>query len=61
MKILAISDTHGKHRELKDLPKADMVIFAGDICKVPSLYVTLDFIDWFFCLPYKYKIFQHLQ
>lgn len=31
MKILFISDTHGQHRKLKNLPQADMLIHAGDI------------------------------
>lgn len=32
MQILAISDTHGKHRELK-IPDADILIYAGDITR----------------------------
>ena len=33
MKILFESDAHGQHRKLKNLPKADMLIHAGDISK----------------------------
>ena len=30
MKILHLSDTHGCHRRLRDLPEADVVIHSGD-------------------------------
>ena len=30
MKILHLSDTHGKHLELPPLPDADIVIHSGD-------------------------------
>ena len=30
MKILHISDTHGCHRRLHDLPQADIVVHSGD-------------------------------
>ena len=31
MIILHISDTHGKHQILKDLPRADVIVHTGDI------------------------------
>ena len=31
MKILHISDTHGKHRLLKNLPPADIIVHSGDM------------------------------
>ena len=30
MKILLLSDTHGKHRELTDMPPADILVHSGD-------------------------------
>ena len=30
MKILQISDTHGLHRQLADLPAADVIVHCGD-------------------------------
>ncbi|EOR93024.1 metallophosphoesterase [Arcticibacter svalbardensis MN12-7] len=57
MKIIAISDTHGKHRLLRNLPQADMIIHAGDVSRDGSEHSTLDFMNWFSSLDYKYKIF----
>ena len=60
MKILCISDTHGKHTLIK-LQDADMIIHAGDctnqrdsILNGPELEA---FFKWFSSLPYKYKIY----
>ena len=30
MKILQISDTHNQHRQLTDLPAADVIVHCGD-------------------------------
>lgn len=47
MKILHLSDTHGCHRRLKDLPEADVVVHSGDICMVGSEQEAIDFLNWF--------------
>ncbi len=57
MHILHLSDTHGKHRELRNLPPADIIIHSGDITFAGSENEVMDFIEWFAALPYKYKIF----
>lgn len=57
MKMLIISDTHGKHRMLKDLPQADTIIHCGDISNMGGVREITDFIDWFDSLPYVNKIF----
>lgn len=57
MKILHISDTHGNHRLLKDLPKADLIIHSGDISENGTDDEVLDFIKWFADLDYRRKIF----
>ena len=57
MKILHISDTHSKHKELKDLPYADIIIHSGDITENGTENEVFDFINWFEALDYKYKIF----
>ena len=58
MKILHISDTHGKHQILKDLPNADVIVHTGDITEEGTEEEVKDFIEWFGNLPYKHKIFM---
>lgn len=57
-KIIAISDTHGRHDDLI-LPPADIILHSGDITffskKGPQEVV--DFLAWFHVQPAKYKIF----
>lgn len=57
MKILHLSDTHGCHRRLRDLPDADVAVHSGDFCMTGSEQEAIDFMDWFCDLPYKHKIF----
>ena len=57
MKILHISDTHGKHQILKDLPNADVIVHTGDITEDGTEEEVKDFIEWFSGLSYAHKIF----
>ncbi|MDO5394939.1 MAG: metallophosphoesterase [Bacteroidales bacterium] len=57
MKILHLSDTHGCHRRLKELPEADVVVHSGDFCMDGTEKEVIDFINWFCDLPYDHKIF----
>ena len=57
MRILHISDTHGFHRQLSNLPKVDIIIHSGDVSWAGSSSEILDFIEWFGELDYRYKIF----
>lgn len=57
MKILHLSDTHGKHKLLQNLPSADIIIHSGDVSLEGSENEVMDFMEWFVRLPYKYKIF----
>lgn len=45
MKVVAISDTHGKHREI-DLPEGDLLVHAGDITWRGELDIMRDFDAW---------------
>lgn len=56
MKIIAISDTHGKHNQLS-LPKGDMIIHAGDISSRGHKSEVDRFLRWYSQLDYQYKIF----
>lgn len=57
MKILHLSDTHGMHRRLDNLPEADLVVHAGDFTMNGSEAEAIDFMNWFCDLPYAHKLF----
>lgn len=57
MNILHLSDTHGAHRSLGNLPEADVIVHSGDITMNGSSSEVLDFMRWFSALPYAHKIF----
>ena len=57
MKILHLSDTHGKHRELTDMPPADVLVHSGDFTLAGGDEEALDFIEWLCDLPYRHKVF----
>lgn len=55
MKIVCISDTHGK--VYPKLPEGDMLIHAGDISIWGDDDTIQMFINWFASQPHKYKVF----
>lgn len=56
MLIACISDTHGFHRRL-DVPKAEILIHAGDFSALsPTVEELDDFNDWLASLPHRHKI-----
>ena len=55
MKFVAISDTHGKHRDL-NLPKGDAIIHSGDFCHYGSDDDMYDFLQWYKELEFETKI-----
>lgn len=57
MKLLHISDTHGCHRRLRELPEADVIVHSGDFTMNGSQQEAIDFMNWLCDLPYPYKIF----
>lgn len=58
MKLVAISDTHDKHREVAfpQIPDGDILIHAGDATKSGDLAAFKQFIEWFASQPHEYKI-----
>lgn len=57
MRIMHLSDTHGLHRKIKNMPKADVIIHCGDISNNGTESEVLDFLNWYIELPYPHKIF----
>lgn len=56
MKIVIISDSHGKHKQLA-LPDADMIIHCGDMTTRGYEYEIQNFMKWYSSLnQYSYKI-----
>jgi Icc-related predicted phosphoesterase len=61
MRIWHFSDTHTYH-DLLTIPEGiDMAIFSGDCSNPKDPYANeievREFINWFYCLPIKYKIY----
>ena len=57
MTILHLSDTHGCHHRLRDLPEADVIVHSGDFTMNGSEAEAIDFMNWFCELPCTHKIF----
>ncbi len=55
MKVVAISDTHGYHRQL-DLPAGDVLIHAGDVCDRGNQSEADDFFTWLTHLDFDHKL-----
>ncbi len=58
MKLIFISDTHGRHRDL-EIPKGDIIVHAGDICDKGNKEHIQDFLEWYSNLDFEHKIFTH--
>ena len=56
MTILHISDTHGKHSQLRELPLADVLVHSGDFTEDGTESETLEFLEWFISTPHPHKI-----
>lgn len=55
IRIVCISDTHGKHGYV-DVPDGDVVIHAGDFSMMGRPSEIKDFFYWFERLPHRHKI-----
>ena len=55
MKLVILSDTHGKHRFVA-VPDGDILIFAGDMCNWGYRREVVEFNEWLGTLPHKHKI-----
>lgn len=55
MKVIHISDTHGKHRE-RNLPAGDFLIYSGDFSEYGIDVETHAFLNWFRVQPFKHRI-----
>jgi Icc-related predicted phosphoesterase len=53
--VVALSDTHGLHKHVA-VPPGDVLIHAGDICKVGHMSEVKKFAKWLDKLPHKHKL-----
>lgn len=56
LKVVLLSDTHGHHRELTDLPDGDLLVFAGDLTYFGQRDQVVDFNGWLGTLPHRHKV-----
>ncbi len=56
MRIVAISDTHAKHRAIPEVPDGDVLVHAGDLTSVGEIEHVFDFNAWLGELPHPHKI-----
>jgi len=55
--IVVISDTHNKHKLLKNLPEADIIIHCGDMTSMGYEHEIINFMKWYSNLnQYNHKI-----
>ena len=55
IRVVCISDTHGKHRNVK-VPDGDVLIHGGDFTHFGKIEDAVDMNDWLGELPHPYKI-----
>jgi Icc-related predicted phosphoesterase len=56
LRVVCVSDTHGHHRALGQVPDGDVLVFAGDFTDTGSLQEVEEFSTWLKNLPHKHKI-----
>jgi Icc-related predicted phosphoesterase len=55
MRIVCVSDTHGRHR-FTDVPDGDILVHAGDLTRHGALEDVEEFDRWLGTLPHTHKI-----
>lgn len=56
MRLVCLSDTHGLHRRIAEVPEGDVLIHAGDCLGQGKLANVEDLNDWLGTLPHRYKL-----
>jgi len=55
MRIVALADTHGLHRQII-VPPGDLLIHAGDLTRHGEVDELRDFNVWLGALPHRHKL-----
>lgn len=56
VKIISVSDTHGQHNSLENIPDGDLLIHCGDFSRYGKLSEINNFNEWLNKLPHPEKI-----
>jgi len=56
MKLVLLSDTHGYHKDIPQVPNGDLLIVSGDITTYGKMDEVQAFDSWLGTLPHKYKV-----
>ncbi|ETL82800.1 hypothetical protein F441_17738 [Phytophthora nicotianae CJ01A1] len=56
LRVVCISDTHAKHRNLRDIPEGDVLLHCGDFTNRGTHDEIRDFNDWLGTLPHRHKV-----
>jgi predicted phosphodiesterase len=56
MRLVLISDTHGLHEAIPNLPDGDVLIHAGDVSRRGSIDEIAHFFAWFAAQPHRWKL-----
>ncbi|POM71313.1 Calcineurin-like phosphoesterase [Phytophthora palmivora] len=56
LRVVCISDTHAKHRNLKTIPHGDVLLHCGDFTNRGTHEEIRDFNDWLGTLPHAHKV-----
>jgi len=56
MKLVLLSDTHGYHNNIPNVPDGDLLIVSGDITTYGKMDEVQAFNNWLGTLPHKYKV-----
>lgn len=56
MRLVCLSDTHGLHRHIPEVPEGDVLIHAGDCLGQGTLANVEDLNEWLGTLPHRYKL-----
>ena len=56
MRIVSISDTHNRHKQLPPLPAGNVLVHAGDFSTAGKVTELRSFLEWFSSHPHDQKI-----
>lgn len=56
LRVVCISDTHAKHRQIRNLPDGDVLLHCGDFTNGGTHDEIRDFNSWLGTMPHRHKV-----